>query len=144
MKAVSKGPVGALCCAALLLVTLGASSCGQNNPTGVPQARTCSDAHIKVKSDSLDHKAVYVCDGQHKKVIWKAAGDVKTFTVDFTDWPFTGSKYTIQPPSGSDTAESPEVPAFPDLAVFKYTITITPKTGSVLPLDPHVISGGGL
>ncbi len=118
-------------CALVLLLILGASSCGKT-----PQARRTKqincDSDVDVDATTgVSKQVVYVCDGD--KFTWKAHGHHFVIVFAAGSSPFTeGANFDDNHPTG--TAQ----PQYTGLTVYKYSITVD----SGKPFDPQVVTGG--
>jgi hypothetical protein len=98
---------------------------------GAKNVKCTTKINVDPNADNgVDHKAVYVCDGDTLE--WDNPHGA-TFTVHFlNDCPFS---------SCADITDSNARPIKPlpfDLTVYKYTITVNGQLH-----DPHVVGGGG-
>jgi hypothetical protein len=127
----------------LVLLTLGANSCGDHHvadggggATGLKQIKCDSDVDIDLAhpANGVKKKAVYVCEGS--KFTWKVPAGHHFLVVFQGDSPFTnGSTFGDQSPN-QPTGNAPA--QYGELTVYKYSITVdsNPK------VDPQVVSGG--
>lgn len=121
--------------AIVLLLAFATTSCkkGFAPPPSGTKNLSCTK-NIKVDPTNnygVDHKAVYVCDGDTLE--WDNQSHA-TFTVHFPgDCPFTSCADI----SDSNPRQIKQLPT--DLTVYKYTITVNGVTSP----DPHVVGGGG-
>lgn len=117
----------------VMLVALGTTGC--TSTPKVPQLLHTKNVNCTTKikvdpSEGVDHKAVYVCDGDTLQ--WDNPHNA-TFTVHFPgDCPFNPCADI------SDSNPRPIKTLPSDITVYKYNITVN----TVLH-DPHVIGGGG-
>lgn len=122
-------------CAISLLLAFAISGCGPT-VSPVPKMGTknvnCTKKIMVDPNayDGVDHKAVYVCDGDTLQ--WDNPHSAN-FTVHFlNDCPFNSCADI----SDSTPRMIKTLPA--DLTVYKYTITVNGQSH-----DPHVVGGGG-
>jgi hypothetical protein len=119
----------------VLLLVFATTSCNKGRAPAPPGTRNLPCTK-KIKVDptnnfGVDHKAVYVCDGDTLQ--WDNPSHA-TFTVHFPgDCPFSSCADI------SDTNARPIKQLPTDLTVYKYTITVNGVTSP----DPHVVGGGG-
>lgn len=120
--------------AIVLLLALTITACKSVAPQRAGTKNVPCTKKIKVDPKNnygVDHKAVYVCDGDTLE--WDNPSGA-TFTVHFSgDCPFNSCADI------SDSNARPIKPLPPDLTVYKYTITVNNVTSP----DPHVVGGGG-
>jgi len=118
---------------AVMLVALGTTSCTSTPKVSPPPHTKNVKCTTKINvdpSDGVDHKAVYVCDGDTLQ--WDNPHNA-TFTVHFPgDCPFNPCPDI----SDSNPRAIKTLPA--DITVYKYNIIVN----TVLH-DPHVVGGGG-
>jgi hypothetical protein len=92
---------------------------------------------------SIAPELLYICDDNTHKITWQFDTSVQGVSIDFKpDYPFNGPPKTIVSKPGDDHVDSPPIPKKSQLMLYKYSITITSKSGQTTPLDPHVLSGG--
>lgn len=121
--------------AVVLLLALGTTGCRPRfvpPPAGTKNVKCTTKIIVDpTKDQGVDHKAVYVCDGDTLE--WDNPHSA-TFTVSFPsgDCPFNScADITDSNPRPFKT-----LPA--GLTVYKYTITVNGTS-----YDPHVVGGGG-
>jgi hypothetical protein len=116
-------------CALVLLLMLGANSCGKSPQVKKTKQIKC-DSDVDVDTaKGVKKQAVYVCEND--TFTWNAKGH--KFSVIFSAGsPFTGSSFSDQNPTATTQ------PQYGELTVYKYTITVDSNPA----VDPQVVGGG--
>jgi hypothetical protein len=123
------------------------AGCGYRNP-GVssghgPAQYVCGDQKVQVTATAIAPELLYLCDDNSHKITWQFDASVQGVSIEFKpDYPFNGLPRPIVSRPGDDHVDSPPIPKKSQLMLYKYSITITPKSGQATTLDPHVLSGG--
>ena len=134
----------AIRCATVLIVLLGASSCGssdgQKKMAPKNQKPIYCDTNISVDVDNgPDVDPVYLCPAD--TLTWSPATPDTTFVITFTEGtPFADKKAKFNETNAKDTAEQ----QYGQLTVYKYLITVTKAKPNIVvrSFDPQVVAGG--
>jgi len=104
-----------------------------------------NEVEIPVNSSvGLDYKdkITFVC--KNENVHWKIGDSgVKTFTVTFTNWPFSSTQSSLQPdPTTGLTQDQPVKPISTKYEIDEYKLVVTKNDQTTITADPHIIPMG--
>jgi len=120
-------------CALVLLLMVGANSCGKSPQAKKTKQIKCDsdvDVDVAKPGNGVKKQAVYVCEGD--AFTWNVPSGHHFAVVFNAGSPFTASSFSDQNPTA--TAQ----PQYGALTVYKYSITVNSNP----PVDPQVVGGG--